>query len=181
MIILYNLEEHINVFTKGVKMYNSRKFPAIILILVLFLFVGCEKKVEKPITQTDTTKGQVDTITANGKVDSTAIKDSIAKAQQLVGTWSGSFEGRNATLKITQQNGDEFKGNISIKYREAINQQVSGKIDREKKRFTMRDLAHARTMGTYSGKLNDDFTKMSGTFTMTAEKTSVSFNLSKKK
>lgn len=161
-------------------MYISKKFSSIILMLLLLLFIGCEKKDDRPVLQPDTTKEAPDTITIKGEVDSTAIKDSLAKAQQFVGTWTGSFEGKNATLKITEQNGDEFKGNISISYRERINQQVSGKIDRENKKVTMRDQLHARTMGTYSGKLNDDMTKMSGTFTTNADKKSVSFNLTKK-
>jgi len=98
----------------------------------------------------------------------------------MLGTWSGTFDSRACTLKITKQDSTAFSGSITINYREVVNQSVSGTINVEKNTVSMKDQIHSRYMGTYSGKLSSDIKNMSGTFTITVDKKNLSFNLNKK-
>jgi hypothetical protein len=144
-------------------------------LLLLFLLIvssGCEKKQEQ-------TK-QAD---SSAMKDTAKIQDTTARkteVPQLIGTWNGKFDKRQTTLKITEQKGNSFKGDITINYRQVINQQVSGNFDPATKKFTMQDLLHSRFKGKYSGKVSDDMKSMAGTFTMTLDGSRYNFNLAKK-
>jgi hypothetical protein len=112
--------------------------------------------------------------------DTTAIEEEVVKVPDLTGTWTGSFDRRATTLKITEQDSSTFKGNITINYRDVINQQVSGKLDLEKNTFTMNDLLHHRFAGSYVGSISEEYTTMEGTFTGKTDNRKVQFNLKRK-
>lgn len=160
----------------------SRTFSLTIAALAVagILLTGCQKKEEpkEPAPQ-----AQVDQPAAP---DTSMPKDTVkpaetkAPAAELKGTYSGMFDNRAATLKITSQDGNSFKGTISINYREAINQEISGTFNPDTKSASFKDLLHSRYAGSYSAKFSDDLKKLNGTFTQNVEKTKVSFSLSKK-
>jgi hypothetical protein len=116
----------------------------------------------------------------NGEADTTAIEEEVVKVPDITGTWTGSFDRRATTLKITEQDSSTFKGNITINYRDVINQQVSGKIDLEKNTFTMNDLLHHRFAGSYVGSISEEYATMEGTFTGKTDNRKVQFNLKRK-
>ncbi|MDP2364309.1 MAG: hypothetical protein Q8M94_11155, partial [Ignavibacteria bacterium] len=104
----------------------------------------------------------------------------VVQIPDLKGKWTGKFDGRVTTLNITEQDGLTYKGSITINYRDVINQQVSGKINLEKKTFTMNDLLHHRFAGNYSGKISEDLNTLAGTFIQKVDKRQSQFNLKRK-
>jgi hypothetical protein len=152
-------------------------------ILALLVFTSCEqKKPEEVSVSKDTVlvkveePAPVDTL----KKDTTTIKEPEVVIPDLKGKWSGTLDQRATTLRITEQDGNSFKGAITINYREVINQQVSGTINEKTMDVSMKDLLHSRYAGSYKGKLSEDMKKFSGTFTTNVEKNKISFSLSKK-
>lgn len=156
------------------------------LISATFIITGCQKKQEQPQQQEQSQNNQqapADTAKAPADTQSkTQAQPEAQKAQtaDLKGTWKGKFDQRATTLKITEMDGNNFKGTITINYREVINQQVSGTIDPATKKVTMKDLLHSRFAGKYSGKVSDDMNSLSGTFTMNLDGSKFQFNLAKK-
>ena len=144
-------------------------------------FMGCQKKQEEPkpapvVTQTTPA---VDT----AAIKAQALKEAAEKAAKttsMLGVWKGEFDNHATTLKITEQKEKEFSGTIVVDSREQINQKISGTVNPDTKEVTMKDLNKVRTAGTYSGKLSEDGKKLSGTFTVTADKIKVKFSLSLK-
>ena len=114
------------------------------------------------------------------KQDEIKKNKSAVKAGELIGTYIGTFDKRTATLEITEQTGNTFKGKIQIDYGKVIYQQVSGKFNPKNKIITMKDFLQSRYAGSYSGKLSDDFKTYSGTFTITIDKTTFNFSLTRK-
>lgn len=155
----------------------------LLFLLTAFFIVSCEqKKTEESHASKDTVQvkveepGSVDT----SKIDTTTlVKEPEVVIPDLKGKWTGTFDQRATTLRITEQDGKSFKGSITINYREVINQQVSGTIDEKTREISMKDLLHSRYAGTYRGKLSEDLKSFSGTFTQNVEKTKFSFNFKK--
>jgi PBP1b-binding outer membrane lipoprotein LpoB len=147
------------------------------LMLSFVVFVSCtsnkEEKQEQKPAQEKAVNVKVDT------VQTMAEEEKTPENINLLGTWTGTFDQRNTTLKITSQNGNDFEGSITINYREVINQKVKGSVNPETKTFTMTDQLHSRYAGSYSGKISDDGGKLSGTFTQNVDKTKILFNLKK--
>lgn len=154
---------------------NIFNLSAIIIFVSLFIFTGCEKK----DTQ-DQQPGQTIDTTTVPKADTTAVVDTTTKEVDLKGRYSGTFDKRATTLNIKEQNGNKFKGSITINYREVINQQVEGEYNPSSMEFSMKDLLHSRFQGKYKGKFNENFSTMNGTFTMDNDGSKFSFNLKKK-
>ena len=102
------------------------------------------------------------------------------KIPDITGTWTGKFDSRLTTLKITSQDSTSFKGKITIHYREVINQEVKGTFNPEKLTLNMSDQLHSRYMGKYAAKLSSDIKNLTGTFTMNIDKKKLNFNLTKK-
>lgn len=153
-----------------------------LLSSVIIFITGCqEQKKETPQTDVQKKEVQQDTAAVQGeqKTDSVVQKEQ-AIIPVITGTWTGKFDNHSTVLKITEQDSLNFKGKITINYREVINQEVSGKFDPEKKTLTMKDLLHSRYQGTYSAKLSEDLQSFAGTFTMTVDKSKFNFNLKKK-
>lgn len=155
------------------------KFYLLTIVLLSILFSSCDKREESE-------EGIVsDTLTTQPPAADTAINNTDAVDEQdsipdLTGTYTGTFDQRPTTLRITEQNEEEFKGAITINYREVINQDVSGKINYEKNTFSMKDLLHSRFRGTYEGTVSEDGRNLSGTFTMDLDNSKFKFNLTKK-
>jgi len=165
-------------------MKSSKKYDSVIRLtavvaigLLIGVLSGCQKKQEEP--QTKETPQATKTV----PVDTAKVKQKEPvriTAPDIKGVWSGKFDGRATKLTITEQSENEFKGKITINYREVINQQVSGRIDPDTKKVTMKDLLHSRFQGRYAAQLSEDSTKLSGTFTMDIDGMKLSFSLSKK-
>lgn len=167
--------------------FEKLKSKSILLTSLLFLFVliitSCEqKKPKEEVPQKDTSqvKSEEPLLTDTTMVDTVAaIKEPELAVPDLKGKWIGTFDQRSTTLRITEQDGNSFKGSITINYREVINQQVSGTINEKTREVIMKDLLHSRYAGSYRGKLSEDMKTLSGTFTQNVEKTRFSFNLKK--
>jgi hypothetical protein len=148
----------------------------------ILILAGCEqKKPEEVSVPKDTVQvkveepAPVDTLAK----DTATMKEPEVVIPDLKGKWSGTFDQRATTLRITEQDGKTFKGAITINYREVINQQVSGSIDEKTMEVKMKDLLHSRYAGSYKAKLSEDMKKLSGTFTQNVEKSKFNFNLTK--
>lgn len=161
---------------------NLKSILFSLALITLFVFTSCEQKKTEEVS--------VSKDTVQVKVEETAPVDTVSKETAVVtepevvipdlkGKWTGTFDKRATTLRITEQDGNAFKGSITINYREVINQQVSGTIDQEKMEVSMKDLLHSRYAGTYKAKLSEDMKQLSGTFTQNVEKTKFSFSLKK--
>jgi hypothetical protein len=150
----------------------------LVLLAGMYLtnFFGCKKEAEKPEE-----KPAQKTEMASQPAESTKVveKPKIVYPD-MVGKWTGTIYNRSATFNITKQDSSVFKGDLTIFFRENINQQVSGNVDPNSLKITMKDLVHNKAMGKYNGKLSDDFKSMSGTFTMNIDGKNYSFNFSKK-
>lgn len=147
---------------------------AIALFSLVFLFTGCEKKVEEPKQVEQPVVPQEPA----PQVDTAQVEEEQG-VPDLVGTWKGSFDKRPCTLKITDQEGYDFTGDITISYRDVIIQKVKGSFDGEKLTFKMADQIRNREAGSYRGKFNEDLSVMNGTFTINADETKrqISFQL----
>jgi hypothetical protein len=140
----------------------------VIMILSIVFITGCQKKEEKPVQQPVVT------------TPVPTASDSAKMITDIKGKYTGTFDIRSAVLNINEQDGNKFKGSMTINYREVINQKVSGEFDPKSKEFSMTDLLHSRFQGKYKGKFSDDFSKMSGTFTMSLDNSKMNFKLTKK-
>ncbi len=154
-----------------------------LLILFAFFITSCEqKKPEEGVPQKDTSQVKVEepALIDTAKIDTVAsVKETESVVPDLKGKWIGTFDQRSTTLRITEQDGNSFKGSITINYREVINQQVSGTINEKTREIIMKDLLHSRYAGSYRGKLSEDMKTFSGTFTQNVDKTKFNFNLKK--
>ena len=156
-----------------------KKNTRLLLIAVLgFTFFYCTQNQDETTPQ-DNPKEE----TQKEGVSETATEATVEKDEvvSLLGAWKGKFDGRQTTFKITSQEGNTFKGKITINYRQQINQEVEGSFDTETLEFSMEDLLHSRYAGTYKGKLNKEYTNVSGTFTVKADGKKYKFNLTRTK
>jgi PBP1b-binding outer membrane lipoprotein LpoB len=169
---------------KSIERTNMHSIKAMLglFLVITLLFAGCEKKDEPQpkVEQSPAGVNETPQAATNTTVD-TVKEEPKPEFPDMVGTWTGSLDGRATTLKITKQEGEKFSGTIVVNFREAVHQSVSGKINLEKRVVTMSDVLRARSMGTYYASLSEDGTKLSGTFTQTVDKIKAKFNLSKKK
>jgi len=132
-----------------------------LVMLTVVVYFGCEKKTDDTEVETDNTKTE------------NIIPD-------IKGTWTGTFDSRSTVLNITEQTDSSFTGKISISYRQAINQDVSGFFSPSTMSMEMIDQLHSRFQGKYNGKLSEDGNNYSGTFIMDLDESKFSFNLNKK-
>ena len=150
----------------------SKITPVILIICILFI-TGCQKKEEKPIQQSPVVS---DTTKKMEQVVPTAVDTTL----DIKGKYSGTFDNRTSIMNIKEQTGNKFKGSITINYRDVINQQIVGEFDQKTLKFSMTDQLHSRFQGKYNGKISEDRSKMSGTFTMNLDGSKFSFNFTKK-
>jgi hypothetical protein len=138
---------------------------------VVFIGTGCGNG-ERETPETGDQKDKAE------RTDTTALtkKESIP---DVTGVWRGELDDHASTLRITEQNGLTFKGRISTKFRQEINQEVSGELNPDERTVTMKDMLHSRYKGRYSAKLSEDMDSMKGTFTMEVDNSKLSFNYNK--
>jgi hypothetical protein len=158
-------------------------FKWLLVVLIIFAsitYIGCEQKNEKA------DHPQNDKVTADNTsidVKSEEPKDTVVEVKVIIpdlkGTWSGTFDGRTTTLKITEQIDSSFSGKITINYRQVTNQEVKGILNTRTGEITMSDQLHSRYQGKYKGILATNNNNFSGTFTMDNDGTKYSFNLNK--
>ena len=150
----------------------NSKIKLLIVLLLSFniFFTGCTKK-DKPATQPDSTK-QVTADTSKTVSDTTKSKDSIKtdtagvkKVATVTGTWQGKLANYDATLKITNQTGNQFTGVIVVNYRNVATHSVAGTVNPETGAFYMSDTDQTRSSSIYSGKVAPKGRNISGSFT----------------
>ena len=159
-------------------------FKWLLVVLIIFAaisYIGCEQKNDKAEhPQND----KVTADTTSTAVKSEELKDTVVVEKiiipDMIGTWSGIFDGRSSTLKITEQIDSSFSGKITINYRQVTNQEVKGILNARTGEITMSDQLKSRYQGKYKGVLSTNNNNISGTFTMDNDGTKYSFNLNKK-
>jgi len=134
---------------------------AVLIIIAVVVYFGCEKKTDNSEIEKENTKTEV-------------------KIPNIKGTWTGTFDSRSTVLNITEQTDSSFSGKISISYREVINQDVKGSFSPYTMKMKMKDQLHSRFRGKYNGKLSKNADNYSGTFTMDLDESKFSFNFNKK-
>ena len=159
---------------------NKRLIAAMIILAVL-AFIGCEKKTEQQQNEVKSESVSPDTISSVSEpIENETIVEEVIRIPDIKGTWTGTFDKRTTTLKITEQTDSSFSGKITINYREVINQEVKGIISPSTGKISMKDQLHSRYQGKYNGKLSEEGKNFSGTFTMDLDGKKFTFNLNKK-
>lgn len=182
---------------------------ALLALLVSVIFISCDQaketieetadkvaeKTGEVISETaekvgETAEDAVDKVgeVAEEVLDKTSetVEDATNKVEEVVmgntltGVWVGKLDSRLTTLSITNQDGNNIEGKITINYRKPLNQEIKGSFNADTKTLTMKDQLHSRFKGTYNGKLSEDGKTYSGTFTTLVEKKNYNFNLVKK-
>ncbi len=159
-------------------------FKWLFVVLIIFAaitYFGCEQKNDRA-EQPENAKVTADTTSTSVKSEEpkdTVVIEKIA-IPDMIGTWSGVFDGRSSTLKITEQIDSSFSGKITINYRQVTKQDVKGILYPRTGEITMADQLHSRYQGKYKGELSTDNNDFSGTFTMDNDGSKYSFNLKRK-
>jgi hypothetical protein len=161
--------------------FPKQIFTFVILLLGVVLF-GCGDKTEKQneMSADDISQDTISAVHPPSDGESEPDGEQNVTIPDITGTWTGTFDKRTTTLKITEQTDSSFSGKITINYREVINQEVKGTIHASSMMMTMADQLHSRYRGKYSGMLSEDGKTFSGTFTMDLDGTKFSYNLTKK-
>ena len=159
----------------------NKKLIAVMIILTVIAFIGCEKKTEQQQTEVKSENISPDTISSVSEpMDSEPVVEEKITIPDIKGTWTGTFDKRATTMKITEQTDSSFSGKITINYREVINQEVKGRVSPTSLKMSMKDQLHSRYQGKYNGKISEDGKSFSGTFTMDLDGKKFVFNLNKK-
>ena len=150
-------------------------------ILAVIAFFGCEKKTEQHQGDVKSESVSPDTKSFDGttQMNEPAVEEKVV-VPDLKGTWTGTFNKRTTTLKITEQTDSSFSGKITINYQQVVNQEVKGTFSPSTMKVTMSDQIHDRYMGKYKGNITENGKTFSGTFTSDITKKQFSFNLTKK-
>lgn len=164
-------------------MFNKKMLTSLSKYLsVLFLTgalvvitAGCEKKSEKP-------GGENNSADTAGTMQSEQTPADTMETEypDLIGTWTGTFQSHSATLKITGQDGEIFEANLAVQFRDLVNKTLTGTVDPATHKINMKDKVKTRYEATYSAKLSDDMSKITGTAYYIVDKNTVSFSFTKK-
>jgi len=153
------------------------KYISVLILIgsLVVLSAGCEKKAEKPEGE----KGSGDT-TNMAEPQQSEVDTAKVEFPDLTGTWTGSFESHGATFKVTGQDGSDFNATLTVAYRQPMNKSISGIIDPETNKITMKDDVKSRNEATYSAELSSDGKTISGTSTLKVDGNKASFTFKKK-
>lgn len=162
-----------NLFTTSA----GKLFSVIILFSLVLIISGCQKKTEQP---TGETKKDTSHVVTPQQPDTTAKADTTKKYPDLTGTWTGSFQAHNATLKISDQTGENFKASLNVAYREPMQKTISGTIKPETNKVNMRDVVKTRYEASYVADLTKDGKQLSGTAHFKVDGKDVNFTFKKK-
>ncbi len=159
-----------------------KQFLPVLILSVSLFFVGCEKKAEESKQTPDGVKGENVSPDTSASVTPEVEPAAENKIQipDIKGTWTGTLDKRNTTLIITEQTDSSFSGNLSIKYKETLEQNVKGNFSSATRKVLMEDQIHSKYQGKYDGTFSEDFKNFSGTFTKNRDGSQYSFNLKKK-
>lgn len=159
-----------------------KKFLTVLMLSASLIYFGCEKKAENSKqTQQEVTSETISPDSASSvATESEPGNENKIQIPDIKGTWTGTFDGKSTTLNITEQTDSSFSGNISINYKQTLNQDVKGNFSPITLKISMADQLHSKFMGKYDGKLSEDNKKISGTFTKNRDGLKFSFNLNKK-
>ncbi len=158
------------------KYTSLKQFFAVLVILTSMVYLGCEKKAEKPQDEGKTEGVTTDSTSAGSEP---MVKETKITIADITGKWTGTFDKRSTVLIITEQTDSSFAGKISISYRDVINQDVKGTFSPATMNMSMTDQLHSRYQGKYNGKLSEDGKNYSGIFNMDLDGSKFSFNLNK--
>lgn len=161
------------------KFVKNTSFAVLFVLLLMgIMFSACnDSKDEEVRLDEENAAERIDNVNQS---DSLSADTTAAMENQIQGTWTGTFDGRNSTLDISEQNENEFTGKISTAYKNQLVKRISGQFNKEDNTFTMRDTERGKFAGTYSGKLSDNMTKMEGTFTLKTDNSKYRFTFTKK-
>jgi hypothetical protein len=164
-----------------IKTLSINKLLTLVVLTVSLFFGGCEKKNEQQQAELKTESVSTDTISSESDQGvSEPVVEVKVSIPDIKGTYTGTFDKRATTLKITEQADSSFSGKITINYRQVINQEVIGTISPSTMKMSMKDQLHSRFQGKYNGSLSENGNNFSGTFTMDLDGKKFSFNLNKK-
>jgi predicted membrane protein len=164
-----------------IKTLSINKLLTLVFLTVSLFFAGCEKKNEQQQAELKTESISTDTISSESEPGvSEPVVEVKVSIPDIKGTYTGTLHNRPTTLKITDQTDSSFSGEITINYREVMNQNVKGTFSPSTMKFSMSDQIHSRYMGKYKGKISIDSKNLSGTFYPDYDKQEASFNLKKK-
>ena len=168
------------------KTFGVLAFLLPILFSVTF-FTSCDSAKETAENVMDKTEEVVEETAENVKdmANETAENvteelNKIVEDNLFIGTWSGKFDIRTATMVITKQDGYDFEGKVTINLRTVINQEVKGTFDPETKKVTIKDQLRSKFKGVYSGTLSEDENTISGSFKTNLDNKNYNFSFSKK-
>lgn len=116
-------------------------------------------------------------------MDAVSFLQNDAKIKQLVGTWEGTFEGRNATLKITEATKNGLKATIHVRYSNLTDEELTGKVNTTANTIHFDDVHQNGTLdGQYDGVFTGDgMDAFEGTYENYKTKKQVKFSFSKAK
>ena len=105
------------------------------------------------------------------------------KLKELVGTWEGTFEGRNATLDITTANSEGLKATIHVQYTNLTNEALTGTVNTVTNTIHFDDVYKNGTLdGQYNGTFTGDgMDAFEGTYENYTTKKQVNFSFKKAK
>jgi hypothetical protein len=159
------------VFKMKIKTSLSKYLSVLFLAgSLVVLSAGCEKKTEKP--EVEKTSEDTTSMAEPGQTE--------VEYPDLIGTWTGSFESHGATFKVTGQEGGDFNATLTVAYRQPMNKSISGIIDPETNKITMKDDVKSRNEATYSAELSGDGKTISGTSTLKVRGGTANFTFKKK-
>jgi hypothetical protein len=159
-----------------IKTLSINKLLTLVALTVSLFFCGCEKKNEQQQSEMKSESVSTDTVSS----ESEPVVEVKVSIPDIKGTYTGTLHNRPTTLKITDQTDSSFSGEITINYREVMNQNIKGTFSPSTMKFSMSDQIHSRYMGKYKGKISADGKNLSGTFYPDYDKLEASFNLKKK-
>ena len=108
------------------------------------------------------------------------MKDGAVAESALQGEWTGTFEGRPATLEITEVEGDSLKAVINVQYSNMIAEQLEGTVDMENKLIHFDDVvSNGNLDGRYDAILSDDLKSFEGMYENYTTKKQVKISFSK--
>lgn len=170
----------------------NNKTPGVFICLSLILvsamfFVSCDSAKENAENVVDKTEEAATETAENVKDLANETVENVNEElnkipddNRFVGTWSGKFDIRTATMVITKQEGNDFEGKVTINLRTVINQDVKGTFDAETKKVIIKDQLRSKFKGVYSGTLSEDETTISGNFKTNLDNKNYNFSFSKK-
>ena len=116
-------------------------------------------------------------------LDASRFLQNDGKIKELVGTWTGTFEGRDATLNITNASSEGLKATIHVQYKNLTNEELKGSVNTVTNTIHFDDVHKNGTLdGQYNGSFSGDgMDAFEGTYENYTTKKQVKFSFTKAK